>query len=202
MGVFQKVLCIGDSQTFGARSAAGYPEYMADILCEKSGGKVSWMCVNEAINGETVLQILRRTDRAVRFFDDVFMVCVLAGTNDYRADVMTKTDLFRNLYRQLLLRILCSTSKATVRGKFVFPATLSMPQTGFANLPYSAESLPRAKVLNGIIEEIANELKLGDYLVRLDDMGVEYFADAVHYNDAGCIEVAKRFADKIIARSV
>lgn len=192
--ILQKVLAIGDSQTYGARSKAGYPEYMSDILREKTDGKVEWICINEGVNNETVLQILRRTDRALRTFDDVFLVCLLAGTNDTRGDVLTPIELFGRLYRQLVVRILAEK-------KVLFPATIPVPQAGFGHLPYSNASAGHARAINCAITALMNEMEMSDYLVRLDDLPENAFVDAVHFSDDGCKEVARRFAEKIVACS-
>jgi len=195
IGVWQKVLCVGDSQTFGARSRAGYPEYLSEILRVKTDGKVEWICVNEGVNHETVLQIMRRTDRALRTFGDAFMVCLLAGTNDTRGDVLTPIELFGELYRQLLVRIMAEK-------KILFPATIPIPQTGFGHLPYTEEAGDRAREINCVIENLVEQLNLTDNLVRLEDLSKAFFVDAVHFNDAGCQEIARRFSEKILERSV
>lgn len=194
--IYQKVLCIGDSQTFGARSKAGYPEYLSTLMREKTEKKVEWVCVNEGVNHETVLQILRRSDRVLAAYPGVFLVCLLAGTNDTRGDKLTPLGLFGDLYRQLVVRVL-----ATRGDVMLFPATIPIPMTGFAHLPYRSESKTHAREINCVIEKLAQEYGLSQNLVRLDDLGEEYFVDAVHFNDAGCQEVARRFADKILSRA-
>lgn len=197
--LFQKVLCIGDSQTFGARSSAGYPEYLSDVLWNRCKKQVDWICVNAGVNGETVLEIMRRADRELRLFEDIFVVCVLAGTNDWRMDVQTDPELFEMLYRQLLIHVL--RSPTPMKGKFVFPATLPIPMSGYCTFPHDRKSEEQTHEANIIIRRVVEDVGLRENLVELEDLKSKFFVDAVHFSDEGCIEVAKCFADRIIERT-
>src|SRR5215469_15897060 len=98
--IYQNVLCIGDSQTLGARTYLGYPEVLASILNERTG--VIWNCVNAGVARETLIQTCRRTQHLVREFANVFIACLLVGCNDTRMDRRTSVREFAMVYEQIL----------------------------------------------------------------------------------------------------
>ncbi len=71
-----KVICFGDSNTFGynphARCGEVYDHRWTDILAEKTG----WQVINEGVNGREV------PDEPVLVPDDIDLYIVMLGTND------------------------------------------------------------------------------------------------------------------------
>jgi lysophospholipase L1-like esterase len=59
--IWNEILCLGDSLTYGARDRYGrsYPAELGKILSEKTGE--FYICHNYGINGETSSDLLRRS---------------------------------------------------------------------------------------------------------------------------------------------
>jgi len=185
--IYQNVLCIGDSQTSGARTYFGYPEALAEVLGERTG--VIWSCINAGVAQETLIQIYRRTQSLVREFDDVFIVCLLAGCNDTRMDRRTGIRDFEMIYRQLLNTLRIS------RQVGVFVGIIPEIQTGFGTIPYDDRSRKLRAEYNAVIESLCREMGMPVVDTKLDR---EMFVDAVHLNARGCRALAGHFADTIL----
>lgn len=186
--IFEQVICLGDSLTFGARSKAGWPEYMAQYLREKTGRV--YVAINEGVSGETVLQLLRRSDHKLFHFKDVMMATLLIGTNDTKPMIDTPPDLFEELYRQVVDRLL-------IRKMVVFCGTIP-DQMGEVCLPYDKSSIERLKVFNERIEKVCTERKV--HLVKLNGFDADDYSDSLHFSDKGSIRVAHVFGDAILGR--
>ena len=87
MPIWDQMVCYGDSLTTGARSSVGYPEDLAKLM-RKDTGK-AWLCFNEAVNGETVLELLRRMDQKRHLYTDCQMATLMIGTNDTKPTIAT-----------------------------------------------------------------------------------------------------------------
>lgn len=185
--IYQHVLCLGDSQTSGARTYFGYPEALAEVLGERTG--VIWNCINAGVPRETLIQIYRRAQRLVREFDDVFIVCLMAGCNDTRMDRRTDAGNFGMIYRQLL-------NLLRVSQKFgIFVGTIPEIQSGFGLIPYDTASRKLRDNYNDVIKSLCKEM---DIPVVDTSMGRENYVDAVHFNERGCRVLAGCFADSIL----
>jgi lysophospholipase L1-like esterase len=185
--IYQNVLCIGDSQTSGARSYFGYPEALAEALSERTG--LVWNCVNAGVARETLIQIYRRTQHLVREFDDVVIACVLAGCNDTRMDRRTGVREFGMIYRQLLNLLRIS------RYVGLFVGTIPPIQDGFGFIPYDENSRRLREEYNAVIGSLCAEMEIS--LVDTT-MGRENYVDAVHFNERGSRTLGARFADAIL----
>ncbi len=185
--IYQHVLCIGDSQTSGARTYFGYPEALAEALGERTG--VIWNCINAGIARETLIQIYRRTQSLMRTFDDVFIVCLLAGCNDTRMDRRTTVREFEMIYRQLLNLLRIS------RQVGIFVGTIPVIQTGFGSIPYDEHSRALRTEYNKTILSLCREMSIRVVDTVFDR---EMYVDAVHFNTRGCRALASQFADAIL----
>ena len=77
---YQKMVCWGDSQTFGARSYGCYPMYLAKIL--NADTRYAWQTLNFSTNGHTVRDLWFRVSNELLMLSDVFQACILIGAND------------------------------------------------------------------------------------------------------------------------
>jgi hypothetical protein len=91
-------------------------------------------------------------------------------------------------------------SARTSKKRFVFVGLIPDMKPGVGHLPYTKESARYQKMFNGIIER---EVRAHDF-VLVDTTGVppEGYADAVHFTDEGCMEIADRFANAILKEAV
>jgi lysophospholipase L1-like esterase len=185
--IFQNVLCLGDSQTSGARTNIGYPEALANMMERRTG--VIWNCINAGVPRDTAVEVLRRTQRLVREFSDVFIVCLLAGCNDTRVDRQTPPDTFALIFRQLLNLLRSSR----VSGTFV--GTIPIIQSGFGTLPYDKVSRALRLEYNSIIEHLCRQFEIPLVDTSMDR---SMYVDAIHFNESGCFELAVRFASAIM----
>ncbi len=185
--IYQNVLCIGDSQTSGARSYFGYPEALADILNQQTG--MIWNCINAGVARETLIQIYRRTQWLMREFDDVFIVCFLAGCNDTRMDRRTDVSEFEMIYRQSLNLLKIS------RQVGIFVGIIPEIQTGFGQIPYDETSRRLRTEYNRVIKSLCKEMNIAAVDTTV---GREMYVDAVHFNERGCRALAGCFADAIL----
>jgi lysophospholipase L1-like esterase len=185
--IFQNVLCIGDSQTAGARIGIGYPEALARIMEERT--TITWNCINAGVSKETVVDVLRRTQKLVREFNDVFIVCLLAGCNDARADRRTSPETFAMIYRQLI-NVLRSSG---ISGIYI--GSIPVIQSGFGHLPYDTTSRALRLEYNSAIGELCRSFEISLVDTTMDRT---MYLDAVHFNEAGCFELGRRFAETIM----
>lgn len=185
--IYQHIMCLGDSQTFGARATLGYPEYLPQIMKENSS--YVWSTINKGINGEKAIDVLRRVDDIYTNFVDVKITFFFIGTNDCNRKTLTKPEVFENFYRQIL-------DKLNIYQQHIFLGTIPSiyPQEG--HLPYDNNSIKHREVLNKIIEKLSNEYKLP--LVDLGDISKDKYLDSVHLSNEGNKEIAERFKDILL----
>ena len=192
MRLFEHGICLGDSLTTGARTRYGLPEELADQLNRRTSKK--WLFRCEAVNGETVLQLLRRMDQKPWMWQDATFSTLLIGTNDAKSTVDTPPAVFRMLFGQILDRL--------VVGKLViFPALIPDLQVD-ASLasPYDSSCLDRIRRFNEEIREECAGRGLEKALVDTTGLKAADYADGVHFSADGIAAVARRFAEKITTR--
>lgn len=192
MRLFEHGICLGDSLTTGARTRYGLPEGLADLLNRQT--KKKWLFRCEAVNGETVLQLLRRMDQKPWMWRDATFCTLMIGTNDAKASVDTPPDIFRMLFGQILDRL-------AVEKLVLFPALIPDLQVD-ASLasPYDSSCPDRIKRFNEAIGEECIERGLQKNLVDTTGLGASNYADGVHFSAEGIDALARRFAGKIAAR--
>jgi lysophospholipase L1-like esterase len=190
--LFEHGICLGDSLTSGARSPYGVAEALAHQLNRATNKR--WLFRNEAVNGETVLQQLRRLDQKPWMWKDAAFGTLLIGTNDAKSTVDTLPGVFQILFGQILDRLL-------VARVFVVPALLPDLQAG-ASLasPYDSRCAERIKNFNAGIRAECASRGLESAVCDLAGLPPECYADGVHFSTAGVEEVARRLAAKITGR--
>ena len=190
--LFEHGVCLGDSLTAGARSRYGLAEGLSDQLNRATNKR--WLFRSEAVNGETVLQVLRRMDQKPWLWKDATFCTLLVGTNDAKGSVDTPPEIFRMLYGQILDRLL-------VGKLLVFPGLVPDLLLG-ASLasPYDSTCAERIARFNAAIRAECATRKLEGALVDTTGLSAECYADGVHFSEAGIAELARRFAGKITQR--
>jgi len=192
MRLYEHGVCLGDSLTAGARTRYGLPEGLAHHL--NGITKKKWLFRCEAINGETVRQLLRRMDQKPWMWKDATFATVMIGTNDTKPAVDTPPEIFGMLYGQLLDRLV-------VNRLVVFPALIPdlIADASLAS-PYDSSCLDRVKRFNDAIRVACAERGLASALVDTTGMSATGYTDGVHFSLEGTEEIARRFAEKIARR--
>jgi lysophospholipase L1-like esterase len=192
MRLFEHGICLGDSLTTGARTRFGLPEALADHLNRLTRKK--WLFRCEAVNGETVLQLLRRMDQKPWMWQDATFGTLMIGTNDAKTAVDTPPAVFRMLFGQILDRLI-------VAKLLVFPALIPDLQID-ASLasPYDSSCRDRIGRFNDAIRRECAERGLERALVDTTGLPAADYVDGVHFSEEGINAVARRFAEKITAR--
>lgn len=181
--LWEYVLCLGDSLTYGARDefGRGYPAELADILREKTGRV--WICLNEGVNGQTSSDVLRRATRLIPGQQGVNIITLLVGTND------TKVPIPEDVYRANLCQII---EIARVFGRHIILG--SLPELK-SNPWYDQKNASYLGKYNSVVRELAesHSLRVADFA----GMG-ELLVDGVHFDNHGYKEMARRWADQIV----
>lgn len=179
----------GDSLTTGARCSLGPPEALAKEMRKRT--KRSWVVYNEAINGETILQLLRRMDQKSPVHKDASFASVLIGTNDSKPQHRTSPDLYEELLTQVFERL-------SIRPHLIKIAIKIPPLIDPICSPYDKKCQSYIDKYNLKIEKVAKAFNA--LLVDLTDMNPKYFSDGVHFNNDGVALVAVKMADVITGR--
>jgi lysophospholipase L1-like esterase len=192
MTLFEHGVCFGDSLACGARSRYGLAEGLAHRLNTTTNKR--WLFRSEALNGDTVLQLLRRLDQKPWLWKDATFCTVLIGTNDAKGTVNTPPEIFRMLYGQLLDRL-------AVAKLIIFVGLVPDLQIGGSLAsPYDSKCVERIARFNETIRAECAARGLADALVETTGMPASAFADGVHFTESGIDELARRFAEKITGR--
>lgn len=192
MPLYEHGVCLGDSLTAGARSRFGLAEGLSDNLNRATNKR--WLFRCEAINGETVLQLLRRMDQKSWLWKDATFCTLVIGTNDSKGAVDTPPEIFRMLYGQVLDRLL-------VARLMVFPGLIPdlLLNASLAS-PYDSRCMERIGRFNAVIREECATRGLGERVVDTTGLAAADYADGVHFSDQGIATLAGRFAEKIARR--
>jgi lysophospholipase L1-like esterase len=187
--IYGTVLCLGDSLTFGARSefVRGYPEELARMLSEHLSQE--WTCLNHGINGETSIDILRRSFPVIQSFSSLpgaKLACLMAGINDSK-----KPDLPIELYKDNLRQIIRIFRRHDIKLLVgTLPPVNGVPMPCFDSI----RSNEWIKSANQAIRGLCSEYGL--VCVDFSNMG-PYLIDGVHLNYDGYREMAYRWFEKI-----
>ncbi len=187
--IYGTVLCLGDSLTFGARSEfiRGYPEELGLLLSNYL--KQEWTCLNHGINGETSIDILRRSFPVIQSFAELpgaKLACLLAGTNDSKNPDFP-VDLYKDNMRQIIRIFLRYNIKLLVG---------NLPPVNGNAMPCfdSTRSNHWIQQANIAINELIEEYELVS--VDFSDMQ-DFLIDGVHFDYCGYKEMARRWFEKI-----
>lgn len=187
MAVWETVLCFGDSLTEGTRTYAGYPEYLACYLREKTDR--IWICINRGVRRERVIDLLRRLEYELRVYNDVFTATLLIGTNDLKRP-QTDIETFEEIYCQVLERFFC-------RRVSLFVGLIPDIKENCC-FPYDSRSREGVALYNQVIRKLCKSF--GFSIVDLTGLPDECYVDGVHFSEIGCQEVARRFGEAILKR--
>ena len=180
--IWNEILCLGDSITYGARDEFGRSPTieLSKIMTEQSGEV--YICHNHGISGETSSDLLKRTWDACKSRKDSNLAFLMIGTNDTQKAI--PTDIYEDNLRQII-------TMCRIHGMHVIVATL--PSLGFTPLYFKNSFLIDS--YNDVIMRLSIEM---DFDV-CDMSGVEeFYIDGVHFTNEGHKEIARRWALKIL----
>ena len=183
--IWNEIVCLGDSLTYGARDRYGrsYPAELGKILSEITGE--FYICHNYGINGETSSDLLRRSWNILKSHSGAKICLLLIGTNDTKKPM--PIDIYKDNLRQIIKSI-------KVNGKTPIVATL--PALNFS--PYYMFNRDYIEKYNSAIKELSSELK---FLVCELNGLEKHLIDGVHFTHEGYKEVAKKWAKSIMSLS-
>ena len=180
--IWNEILCLGDSLTYGARDEYGrsFPAELAKQLSEKT--KEFYTCHNYGINGETSSDLLRRVWNILKSNRSCKIGTLLIGTNDTKLPM--PLEVYEDNIRQIIL---------SMKANGVKPIVATLPPLKFS--PYYAENRHYTQIYSQKIREMSETYKFK--ICELGDMG-EYLVDGVHFGNAGSVEIASRFCSIIL----
>lgn len=184
---YQKIICWGDSQTFGARTYGCYPMYLAQILDTKT--RYVWRAINRSSNGHTARDLWFRLAHELDTVNDVHQACILIGTNDVGNG--SPETLFEEYYRQILQTLEMHRFRSVFCGEIppIWP-------DGHAFFP--TETKNRRADYNEAIKRCVENSSIAR-LVQFPLLSRTCFVDPVHFHETGNRAVAGAFADAIMA---
>ena len=174
--IWNEILCLGDSLTYGARDRYGrsYPAELGKILSEKTGE--FYICHNYGINGETSSDLLRRSWGIMKSNRSCKIMLLLIGTND------TKKPMPVEVYKDNLRQIITSA-----RANGMTPIVGTLPELEFS--PYYQSNREYTETYSKELNfEVCDMSKMDPYLI-----------DGVHFDNEGYHEMASRFAEKVLS---
>lgn len=182
---YQRVVCWGDSQTYGARTYGCYPLHLVRLLNRDT--RYIWNALPLCQNGHTVRDLWFRLCEDLLRVKDTCQACVLIGAND--VGNQTPLPLFQEYYKQALDALAISGFRVVHCGEIpaIFP-------DGHAY--FSSDTEGRRQDYNSVIDEIVTESTIAR-LVRFPELGDSHFVDPVHFSEDGNIAVATSFAESI-----
>ncbi len=183
---YQKIVCWGDSQTFGARSYGCYPLYLCKYLNE--GTRYTWRAINFSTNGHTARDLWFRLSPELATLQDVYQACILIGTNDVGRQ--SPLDLFEEYYRQILTSLQLSGIHVAFCGEIP-------PIWPDGHAFFAAETATRRDEYNKRVLKVIEDSAIGR-LVQFPTLTADCYTDPVHLNEKGNEIVARSFADAIV----
>jgi len=183
--IWNEIVCLGDSLTYGARDKYGrsYPAELGKILTESTNEL--YICHNYGINGETSSDLLRRSWGILKSNKGSRICLLMIGTND------TKTPIPVDIYEDNLRQIVCS-----IKANGMLPIVATLPELRFS--PYYVQHREYIEKYNEVIIKLSRSKNLDFDTCSMDDLG-EYLIDGVHFTHDGYKEVAKRWSKKILS---
>jgi len=182
--IWNEIVCLGDSLTYGARDRYGrsFPAELGKLLSEKT--KEFYVCHNYGINGETSSDLLRRSWGILKSNKGSAKICLLLiGTNDTKTP--TPLDVYEDNLRQLIL---------SIKANGMIPIVGTLPALTFS--PYYAKNRDWVLKYNKVIKSLSSKWNL--QICSMDGME-EYLIDGVHFTHEGYNEMAKRWSEKILS---
>jgi len=180
--IWNQVLCLGDSLTYGARDRYGrsFPAELGSLLSKET--EEFYICHNYGVNGETSSDLLRRAWNIIKSNKDCNIMTLIIGTND------TKTPIPCSIYKDNIRQLVNS---AKVFGMRVIVGTV--PDLKFS--PFYMDNRDYTSKYTDILRSLSVEMEFE--LCDLSNMS-DYLIDGVHFTHEGNKEIAKRFLQKIL----
>lgn len=181
--IWNEIVCLGDSITFGARDEFGrcYPAELGKLLTKELNE--FYYCHNFGINGETSSDLQKRAWNNISSKSNSNIMLLVIGTNDTQIGVTP--DIYEDNIRQIV-------SIAKVFNMRVILGTV--PPLKFT--PLYLNNTSNIKKYNEKLYKLSE--KMGFSVCDLE--GIEdYYVDGVHLSHDGNIELAKRFMYSILA---
>ena len=180
--IWNEILCLGDSITYGARDKYGrsYPAELSKIITKNTGE--FYHCHNYGVCGETSSDLLRRAWKNISSHKGSKIMLLMIGTNDTQVGI--SPDIYEDNLRQII-------SIASVHGMTTVVATL--PELDFT--PLYLKNKDFIKQYNKVIRKLSREMNF-----KICEMsGVEkHYVDGVHFTHEGNLELADRFYKSVL----
>jgi lysophospholipase L1-like esterase len=183
---YQKIVCWGDSQTFGARSYGCYPLYLAKILNTET--RYVWHAINFSTNGHAVRDLWFRLAVELATLRDIYQACILIGTNDVSNG--SELELFEEYYRQVMTALRLHGLRVVYCGEIP-------PIWADGHAFFPRNTIARREDYNARVRKVVDGSGIGRF-VTLPDLDSSCYADPVHLNEKGNATIARAFADAII----
>lgn len=184
---YQKIVCWGDSQTFGARTYGCYPLYLIRIL--NSETRYTWNALSICKNGYTARDLWFRLGLDLLTMNDTKQACILVGANDVGNG--TPIDLFAEYYRQILDALTIAQFRIVHCGEI--PRILA---DGHPYFPKDCEL--RRPEYNSALEEAVSRVSIARF-VRFPALEESHLVDPVHFSEQGNLAIAQAFATSVKA---
>ena len=185
---FQNLLCLGDSQTNGARSYDCYPLHLVRMLSQQT--PYAWRAIPLCANGYTARDLWFVLNREIDTISDTYQACVLIGANDVGEG--KDVELFAEYYRQILRVLFIKRYKAVFCGEVP-------PIFSDGHIFFDRDCATRRELFNRTIEAVVAEFPQA-HVVTLGHLSRELYEDPVHFNQRGNVAVAEAFKEVILQR--
>jgi lysophospholipase L1-like esterase len=184
---YLNVLCVGDSQTYGARTYGCYPLYLAQILSEQT--PYAWRAISRSQNGDRARELWFRVNEILDGIHDTHQACVMIGTNDVANDV----DL--GLFEEYLRQVVRAFSVKKYKAVYVAEIPPLFPD---GHVFFPKHTAQRRDAYNAAIRRVVAEAPQARMVV-LSALARDSYEDPVHFNEKGNRLVAEAFAKEILA---
>lgn len=181
--IWNEIVCLGDSITYGARDEYGRSPTieLSKIMKERTGE--NYICHNYGVSGETSVDLLKRTWKALQSHRPANIVTIMIGTNDTQKNIPPY--IYEDNMRQII-------DMCRIHGLNIVLTTL--PRLSFTPLYFKNSKL--IDEYNKIILKLAEEFSLD----VANMSGVEeYYVDGVHFTNKGHKEIARRWARTMLS---
>ena len=184
---YQNILCIGDSQTLGARSYGCYPLYLAKILSERT--PYQWRTIARCHHSYKARDLWFMLNEEIDGILDTYQACILIGTNDVGND--TPLEIFEEYYRQIIRALLIKGYKAILCGEIP-------PIHADGHVFFKKETVAKRDQYVSVIRKLVDEFREIKW-VPMKALVRDCYTDPVHFNELGNQRVAESFCEVILS---
>jgi lysophospholipase L1-like esterase len=194
--IWHHVLCIGDSQTAGARAPCGWPELLNLVFHRRHPETAEWVGLNHGVSGDTSVMIWRRLMAILAPNRHAHVAVFLMGANDARD--LFPLDVSESCFRSCL--VLARTME--VLPVALIPARISAKRghiTGAAGAGgYTSRAAERLVEIREVQLRSVHDLDVVS--LDLDQVvGPEHYVDAVHFSHEGQLAIAEAVSDLLVS---